>query len=271
MDIIGDIIIVLNPNWQVTWYWDTFASYGLNVNRPAVLGEFCTLNEQGCPPTELLGSGIAPDAKDWLHANCLYYWPNGSTPGDLIFSMKDQDYVIKIDYKNGSGTKDILWTMGLGADFSFNNIFNDPYPWFSHQHDAGMENGGSGPMTLFDNGDTRIAPPPIGLGNPGCMPNDCNSRGMALTVDESVLTVTPVVSANLGSQSTADGSAQLLPDGNYYFLSATILAQFFKYSSATLEVHPTGSTGGGSFLLDIQGPSAYRGWTMPNLYDPPIT
>jgi len=273
VDIIGDMIIVLDTNWQPTWYWDSFNStYGLNVSRAAILGEFCTTGEQGCPPILLLGTGIAPDAKDWLHANALYYWPSGTTPGDLVFSMKDQDWVIKIDYNNGTGTKKILWTMGLGGNFSFNNIFNDPYPWFSHQHEVGMENNGAGPMTLFDNGDTRVAAPPIGLGSPGCMPNDCNSRGIALSVNESLLQVSPLLNWNLGYYASADGSAQLLADGNYYFLVATILnTSTFTYYSQAMEGTPSGTTGGATTTLNIAGPSGYRGWTMTNLYNPPIT
>jgi hypothetical protein len=60
-------------------------------------------------------------------------------------------------------------------------------PIASHQHDVTVANNGAGPMLIFDNGDTRISPPPLGLGYPGCEPNDCNSRGMVLTVNESAL------------------------------------------------------------------------------------
>ena len=196
------MILVLNADWQVVWYWDAFQY--LDVSRAAVLGETCGTNEPGCPAVFLLGTGIAPLAKDWLHGNSIYFWPRND---DLIFSMKDQDMVIKIDYNNGAGTGEPLWYMGWGTDgsFTFNNINNDPWPWFSHQHDVTIANNGEGPMLVFDNGDTRISPPPLGLGYPGCEPNDCNSRGMVLTVNESALTVTPVLSANLGVYSSASG------------------------------------------------------------------
>ena len=256
VDIIGDMILVLNADWQVVWYWDAFQY--LDVSRAAVLGETCGINEPGCPAVFLLGSGIAPLAKDWLHGNSIYFWPQDD---DLIFSMKDQDWVIKIDYNNGTGTGDPLWYMGrgTGGSFTFNNINDDPWPWFSHQHDVTIANNGAGPMLIFDNGDTRISPPPLGLGSPGCEPNDCNSRGMVLTVNESALTVTPVLSANLGVYSSASGAAQLLSDGNYYFLAALVDSGSGIISNA---IELAGTTQ----VLYIQGPGAYRGWQLTSLY-----
>src|SRR6266850_1347617 len=83
----------------------------------------------GQPPAP----GIAPKAMDWMHSNSLYYGPQS---GDLLVSSRHQDWVFKVDYKNGAGTGNILWRLGLNGDFTFNNFNNDPYPWFSHQHDA---------------------------------------------------------------------------------------------------------------------------------------
>jgi hypothetical protein len=254
VDIIGNMVLVMDANWQVVWYWDAF-DY-LDVNRAAILGETCGAGESGCPPLFLLGSSIAPLAKDWLHGNSIYYWPQS---GDLIFSMKDQDWVVKIDYNNGTGAGNIIWTMGVDGNFDFDNINNDPWPWFSHQHDVTMANNGAGPLLVFDNGDTRISSPPIGLGYPGCEPNDCNSRGMALTVDESTLTVTPVLSANLGVYSSADGAAQLLSNGNYLF-HAALLVTLSAVTSQAIELAGT------TQVLNVQGPQAYRGWQLANLY-----
>ncbi len=66
---------------------------------------------------------------------------------------------MKVDYNNGTGTGDLLWTMGPCGSFAFNNIYADPWPWFSGQHDAGIENNGAGPLTVFDDGNTRISRP----------------------------------------------------------------------------------------------------------------
>jgi arylsulfate sulfotransferase len=256
--------VVLDANWQVKWYFDTFEhSSGapqLDINRAAILGEVCTVGQVGCPPMLLLGPGIATQARDWLHANSIYYWPQ---TGDLIWSARHQDWVMRIDYNNGSGTGNILWRMGPDGDFNFNNLNNDPWPWFSHQHEVAIED--TGVMTLFDNGNTRVAAPPIGLGT-NCGPSDCHSRGMALTFDESSQQVTPVLSADLGVFSTAMGSAQLLSDGNYFFVAALVVAGPNDVQSHDIEIHsPHGD------VFNLQGSEVYRGWQLPSLYAPPIT
>ena len=279
VDVIGDMVIVLNSSWQVTWYWDSFqhdsGGTQLDINRAAVLNETCVVSQQGCPPMFLLGSGISTTAKDWLHANSIYYWGTdtlGGASGDIVLSLKDQDWVVKIDYNNGAGTGNILWRMGPCGDFTFNNINNDPWPWFSHQHEVDLENNGAGSLLAFDNGDTRVSPPSGSGSSTGCMPGlgSGNSRGMALTVNEKTLQVTPVLSQDLGVYSPANGSAQLLSNGNYYFLPGAVFVNL-NQTSNSIEIFPTSGTTGGTQVLNIQGPDAYRGWQLPSLYNPPTT
>jgi arylsulfate sulfotransferase len=282
VDIIGDGIVVLDTNWQAVWFFDTFqhdtGGSQLDITRPAVLGETCVVNQGGCPPIKLLGSGIAPQAHDWLHANSIYYWPSpqdGAAGGDLIFSSRHQDWVMKIDYRDGAGTGDILWRLGPCGDFTFNNVNNDAWPWNSHQHDAGMENAGAGPMTLFDNGNTRISANGKSTGclqGMGCPKGvDCSSRGMALTVDEAAMTVTPVLSQYLyGYSSGGDGSAQLLDDGNYFFLPSIIYGKKGIFAH-NIEVFPTPGGVNGTKALDLETNEAYRAWQVPDLYNPPTT
>jgi hypothetical protein len=284
VDIVGDAIVVLNRDWQAVWYFNAFEHDSgcpvppatgpcqLDINRAAVLGGSCGASSPGCPPMFLLGPGIAPAAIDWLHGNSLYYWPTdnfGGASGDIVWSSKNQDWVMKIDYKNGTGTGEILWRMGNEGDFTFNNIYNDPWPWFSGQHDVGIAENGAGVMTIFDDGDTRVSSPPGGLGYPGCEPSDCDSRGMALNFNESTMEVTPVLSDDLGSYSTAMGSAQLLPDGNYFFMSGWVLANNSVVSYA-LEILPTAGTDTGTTVLNVeQSVGGYRAWQMSSLYNPP--
>jgi hypothetical protein len=254
VDIVGDMIVVLDAGWQVAWYFDAFEHAGgppqLDIDRSAVLGETCAAGEAGCPPILLLGAGIAPLAKDWLHGNSIYYWQQ---TGDFVWSSKDQDWVTKVAYGNGKGTGNILWRMGLDGDFSFSGSA-DPWPWFSHQHDVSLI-GNGGTVLLFDNGDTRIAPPPIGLGSTGCEPSDCHSRGMALQFSETTMTVTPLLSLDLGVYSPADGSAQTLSNGNYFFQAPLV---FTTEGIRNYAIEIDG--------VEVQGPEGYRGWRMPNLY-----
>jgi hypothetical protein len=116
----------------VAWYWRSFDH--LDVNRAAVLGETCTNGQEGCPPV-FLTTGIA---QDWLHANALYYT---LSDGSLLFSMRHQDWIDKIDYGNGSGSGNVVWRLGKDGDFAINS--SDPYPWFSHQHDPGFVQDGT--------------------------------------------------------------------------------------------------------------------------------
>jgi len=266
VDIIGNMIVVLDENWQAVWYFDAFEHATgppqLDINRPAVLGETCAVNQSGCPPLFLMGNGVAPLALDWLHGNSLYYWPapqDGSANGDIVWSSRHQDWVMRIDYQDGTGTGNILWCMGVDGQWVFNNINNDPWPWFSHQHDAGIE-GKSGNLTLFDNGNTRISEL-----DSGCVPNDCHSRGMALQLDESSMQVTPVLSVDLGVFSFACGSAQLLGDGNYFFLAGYLQ----NTTGDAIEIYPTPDTITGTQVFNLGSTIAYRAWRMANIYTPP--
>jgi len=266
IDIRGDLIVVLDANWQVVWYWDPFdpagGGYGyrkLPVSRAAILGETCVPLQALCGPDFLAGLGTAPAANDWLHSNSIYYIPSS---GDILLSMRNQDSLIKIDYNNGTGTGDLLWRMGNGGDFTFNNTNDDPWPWFSGQHDASYANNGAGPLTVFDDGNTRRANPPLGLG--ADCGSYCTSRGMALTVDETNMTVTPVLSQYLGVSAIAYGSAQLLSNGNYYFDSGLVGTHGFGE-----EVLPTPGAIDGTNIYSMEGPPLYRSYRMSSLYQPP--
>lgn len=272
VDILGDFVIVLDTNWQAVWYWDSFNPLGggkgyakLPVSRRATMNESCKSLAPSCPPLFLLSSNTAPAANEWLHANSIYYMPSS---GDFLVSLRDQDWLIKIDYNNGTGTGNVLWRMGREGDFTFNNVNNDPWPWFSGQHDAGYENNGAGPLTVFDDGNSRVAPPPLGLGST-CGPNDCNSRGMALMVDETPtqMTVTPVLNQDLGKFSTMLGSAQLLNNGSYFFDAGHVQG----VNSYSVEIMPTAGTVNGTIVYELRGPIVYRNFRMSDLYHPPTT
>jgi arylsulfate sulfotransferase len=249
VDIIGDIIVDLDTNWQVAWYWRSF-DY-LNANRAAILGETCAGNgtSGGCPPLFLINTGVA---QDWLHGNALYYTPSD---GSILFSMRHQDWIVKIDYGNETGTSDILWTLGQDGDFTINST--DPYPWFSHQHDPGFLQNGTSTLALFDNGNTRVSPPPLGLGSG-------HSRGYVLSMDYSNMSVTPVMLADLGFFSEALGTAELLANGDYHFEAGYGIGPP-TYAEA-IEVFPNSTL---SLTMKLHGFPCYRSFRMTDLYTPP--
>ncbi len=242
INVLGDMIIVLDANLQVVWSWDTFDH--LDTSRRAVLGETCN-TKVGCSPHDL-----SRDANDWTHANSV----TRTSDGNLLLSLRHQDWLVKIDYRDGSGSGDILWRLGKDGDFVYES--SDPYPWFSHQHDAGYEYGSPAVITLFDNGNTRFVYFP-----------DQTSRGQAIVLDENRRTARLLVNVDLGMFSGALGSAQRLQDGSFHF-------------EAGFVPDPKGALGGSSYSiqLDLQGNvfssiklplPVYRSFRLRDLYGSP--
>jgi len=251
-DVLAAQLLILNPNLQIVWAWDSFDF--LNINRPASLGEVCHQGDAGCPVIFL-----ASTANDWLHANSIQLTPDGS----LLFSLRDQDWVIKINYANGTGDGNILWRMGYRGDFTLNNPPTSPlcttpnqqqeYAWFSHQHDANFEYGAQSVLSLFDNGDLRITRCDTGG----------SSRGYVMSVDESNRTVTPILIQDAGGYSVGQGTAQLIPgSSNYHFNNGSLEPGPFTKS---VEITPTGET---VFEMDSEDILTYRSYRMQDLYTP---
>jgi hypothetical protein len=84
-----------------------------------------------------------------------------------------------------------------------------------------------------------------------------------LTVNESTMTVTPVILQDLGTPSTALGGAQILSNGNYFFQSGIP-------STQAIELKPTTGVAASQVMNVGSVDYSYRGWQMPNLYTPPV-
>ena len=237
VDVLGDMILVLNRNLEVVWTWNSFDF--LDVSRQAVLGETCTPVGAGCAPFYL-----APTATDWLHGNALQL----TADGNFLYSARHQDWVMKIDYQNGAGSGQVLWRLGKDGDFQFKS--DDPYPWFSHQHDPNFDLSDPTMFYVFDNGNTRAANDP-----------NAHSRGQAWRIDENARTASPVLNADLGDYSMAVGSAAKLPNGNFHFDLGFIIGVHGPVSTS-VEVDPSGN-----IVYQIQMPSAiYRTFRLSSLY-----
>jgi arylsulfate sulfotransferase len=235
----GEMVVVLDQDFQVTWAWDAFDH--LDVHRGPVLGE---VTLPGSPePTNAVP--ILP-AVDWLHVNAVALSP---TDGNLIISVRHQDWVIKIDYRNGAGDGHVVWRLGAGGDFALNSA--DPSAWFSHQHNVHYLDDHT--LILFDNGNTRQATDP-----------NAHSRGQVWTLDERTMIATPVLNTDLGNYSFRLGGAQRLSNGDYSFMSGsqgpgpgpTNFAQ-------TIEVRPDGTR---DYVLKYAAPE-YRSYHVRTLYE----
>ena len=237
VDVLGDMILIMDSNLQVVWTWDAFDH--MDVTRKAILGEMCVSNSTGnCPPIFL-----AANANDWLHGNSVQQTPDGN----LLYSARSQDWVIKIDYENGNGAGYVMWRLGPDGDFTIKST--DPNPWFSHQHDPQLLPDNT-TMTLFDNANVRnLADPTV------------HSRGQVLQLDEKNLAANLILNADLGQYSFALGAAQKLANGNYHFDNGYLS----DGGSLSLEVDESGH-----IVYAIHANiSEYRSFRMQDLYTPP--
>jgi hypothetical protein len=232
VNVLGEMILVLNRDLEVIWVWDAFDH--LDVTRMATLSDRC--GPGSCPPLYL-----APQANDWLHANAITETPEGN----LLLSMRSQDWVIKIDYRHGRGSGDVIWRLGRDGDFRASST--DPDIWFSHQHDPEIEVDGT--LTLFDNSNGRR------LENASA-----NSRGQVFRLNERDRVAEVVLNADLGLYAFALGSAQRLENGNYFFDVGFLSTG----NGVSVEVDPAGRR---VYAIQSSAPE-YRTFRMKNMYTP---
>ncbi|SRR5579871_120803 len=231
--VIGDVLIDLDPNWNPVWFWSGFDH--LKVTRHPMF------------------------FPDWTHSNALLYNPND---GNLMLSMRHQSWIIYIDYANGTGAGDILWTLGYQGDFTLSS--NDPSQWFSAQHYPSFINIAGSQMTLaiFDNGDYRQA---MGGSNCGNTPYPaCYSRATVFQLDQEAKTAQLNWAYLPGFYSFWGGTATQLPNGNIEFE----MSEPFPIpttGSRAMEVSQTGSPEI-VWQMDITGGFSYRTYRIPSLY-----
>jgi len=233
VDVLGDEILVLDQDLNVQWVWDAFNF--LDISRAAIYGETCTPQGGGCPAFYR-----APQANDWLHGNSVQYTPDGN----LLYSSRHQDWMIKIEYDGGAGNGRILWKLGKDGDFTLES--GDPTEWFSHQHDGQIAPDGT--MTVFDNSNARNADD-----------STAQSRGQSWVLDEVNMLARPALNADLGVYSFALGSASLLGNGHYHFNAGITPG---RPMSHFVEVDKNGK-----IVYEMTTPGlTYRSFRLPDLY-----
>lgn len=236
--LVGDCVMVLDADLQLQWVWNSFDH--LDVARPPTLGETCVQGQAGCSG---IPAGIV--AQDWTHSNAIEYSPDD---GNLLVSMRNQDWILKVDYEDGRGSGAVLWRLGPEGDFSIDS--GDAYPWASHAHDPRLLSDGR--VAVYDNGNTRCA---LGLG--------CESRGQVYALDEVRMQAELVENVPLERYSFALGSAHGLRDGGVHF-GTGIFALDGVVGNSSEEVRD------GQIVHSLFQPGlAYRSFRMRDLYSPP--
>ncbi|MGA7907259.1 MAG: aryl-sulfate sulfotransferase [Candidatus Sulfotelmatobacter sp.] len=200
--VSGDGVIDLDRTFKPVWVWSSFDH--LDVNRHPYL------------------------FPDWTHTNTIVYSPDD---GNILLSVRNQDWIIKIDYANGRGTGKILWKLGYHGDFTLLNS-SSPADWFYAQHFANFlspNTTGDFRLALFDNGNNRL----LDSRGTTCVPTDdpahyfrpamfgagpplCSSRSAILDVNETARTAELLWSYDL-PYSNWGGVTSELPSGNIFF------------------------------------------------------
>jgi hypothetical protein len=270
IDIMGTLLIDLDENLEVSWIWNAFDH--LDVSRKALGDEKCRGKGGGLPCAPVYLGDVA---NDWLHGNAVSY---SHKDGNLVLSLPEQDWVIKIDYQDGKGSGKVLWRLGEGGDLKSDT--NDKLAWFSYQHDAAFEPAGADTLVLFDNGHRRQKKEEKKDdkdGNKQDKDKDADknasatekpeekahSRGQVWKIDEQARTATLLVNADLGGYAPYMGSAQRLSNGNFHFTASTIR------SNASQNGRSVETTPDGTIVYTLETVSAYRSYRIADLYTPP--
>ena len=238
VDVLGDLIIDLDQDFQVAAVWNGFDH--LDLKRKSLYDSKCHTGAGGCPAVLL-----ADEANGWTHTNSIAYIPSS---GDLLISQPEQNWVLKIDWKDGKGSGKVLWRLGKEGDFKADS--KDPNPWFAYQHDAGFEPAGSDMLTLVDDGDTsgRDAKAVV--------------RAQAWKLDEQNHIATLVYNAPLGVHTFCCGSIQTLKNGGY----SSVVGASLPLEGRTAETDKDGKV---VLAIDIVGNIDYRSFRVENMYAAP--
>ncbi|HVP00265.1 MAG TPA: aryl-sulfate sulfotransferase [Bryobacteraceae bacterium] len=242
VDILGDVVVDLDEEFQVSNVWKEYEY--LDINRKSVFDAKCHTGQGGCPPVLL-----AAEAYGWTHSNSLNYIPS---TGDFLVSIPEQDWIVKVDWKNGKGSGKILWRLGKGGDFTVEA--KDPNPWFSYAHDVGFEPAGSNNLTLMDDAHTNHA-----------KDNSANGRAQMWRLDEQNRKATLTYNADLGQYSICCGTFQILKDGGY--LSVTGFVNLASPHGRTVETDKDGKI---VFAIELEGVIDYRSFRVEDMYSAPV-
>ena len=227
--VTGDVIIDLDQNRKPVWIWNAFDH--LDVNRHPM------------------------SAQDWLHTNAVLY---SQDDGNLIISMRHQNWLIKIDYANGTGAGDVLWKLGYQGDFALIGG-TDPTDWFYAQHGpsfASANTTGKFSLILFDNGNDRVFPPGGGCAAPACP----YSTVPLLDIDETAKTATLRWNLTAPFYSFFGGNAEVLKNGNVEYCESATAGNGTIYEVTQQGIPQI------VWQMQSTGIYAYRGQRIPSLY-----
>lgn len=238
--VLGDALVDWDPQKGAVWYWSAFDHF--DVSR--------------------IPYGIANGVSDWTHANAVTYSPDD---GNLILSMRDQNWIVKINYQNGAGDGSVLWRFGYQGDFTL-PAGEAPIDWNYGQHYTTIvspNSAGVFSLMFFDNGNNRLVDANNDVcGTAGAI--SCYSDVPVFQVDENTKTAQVQTDTKLSpAYSICCGDAQFLSNGD---LEYDVAADVSPVLSSYVQEVTQGQSPQLVWQMNILGPLAYRAFRVPSLY-----
>lgn len=241
--VLGDAIVDVDSNMKPVWVWDAFDH--LDVNRHPYL------------------------FPDWTHANAIVY---STDDQNLLLSVRHQNWILKIDYRDGGGTGNVLWHLGPGTDSDFTLQNSDgttdkaPEDWFYAQHYPyffSSNTTGDFKLGVMDNGDDRVFADGTSCVAQGGV--KCYTTIPVLEVNENQKTAKFLFHQILSPQqySFFGGNTRSLDNGNVEYDLAGFLV---TGGTAMFEVTQQSSP---QTVWTMSSPApalSYRGYRVPSLY-----
>ncbi len=240
--VTGDALIDWDPQQGIpVWTWSAFDH--LDVSR--------------------IPYGIANGVADWTHSNALVYTPDD---GNIILSMRNQNWIIKINYENGSGDGSVLWHFGYQGDFTLPSG-DSPIEWNYGQHYptiVGPNSAGSFSMMFYNDGTNRLVNSSGAVcGSPGVI--SCYASVPIFNLNETTKTAQVQWEDNLSGSaySVCCGDALVLSNGDVEFdVGDNLFTPGVSFvQEATQEQSPQVV-----WQMNIQNQLAYRAFRIPSLY-----
>jgi len=235
--VIGDALVDVDRNFNPDWVWNTFDH--LDINRHPM------------------------NFPDWTHSNGMLY---SSDDHNLLLSMRHQNWIVKINFLDGTGSGDVMWHLGEGGDFMLVGA-TDPADWFYAQHGMSYftpNTTGVFRIGMMDNGNDRIFPTGQVVCRPGAAANpQCYSTMPLLELNENNMTATMIEHYVPPPSyfSFFGGNAELLQNNDMEvdFCAPTAGAIVQELDPQNLQVLWQGTTPGADQFHAYRLPSLYPG------------
>jgi arylsulfate sulfotransferase len=232
--MLGDVVVDLDQNMQPVWVWNEFNH--LDPNRHPM--------------------GL----QDWTHTNAILY---SKDDGNILVSIRHQNWIVKVKYADGMGDGSILWRLGEGGDITLQGG-TDPTDWEYAQHGPSFFSANtSGVFSLgaMDNGNDRVFSQRVACGSSGAPP--C------------LYSTIPIWQIEEGAKTAALIFHQILPPNLYSNFGGNVE----QLSNSNVE-YDLCSVGLGSYIYEVTQESSpqtvwsmhvtgtfiYRGFRIPSFY-----